>query len=490
MNMKKILSLIGATTLALSGSVTGAILLKSPILTRQVENSETNGEDNSPSDKDKKEEKNDSDSYISPFEIIKKILTDINNSMLTNNSTVSFIENFLKDLKNYSPKIVEYLSFLKFSPSLALTINELAHDWDQQSDFGNSPIVAMKNFINTSKGDIAQAKRTGSKGQWHYVAVRAQYWNWNNFYQYMAGANMNYMMKILSQGNYIGDLINKHLHLGPFTWGFDKDDFVSDISHALQQLPTTKAAWPYLIKAIVPLVKIKVLNLEDPTLGFKNLTWTETTNEDLSMKLLLRELKHLLSAEGYNDLIAMFTSVLTGTFGEDIIIDASMLGYYTFPEMLELINSWPINKIVGDGLKAEVLAKLVVDEIFKITNKLDLGSIFTNMINWMDSVISKNLVVDLKTLSSDLNQLYRTDDFQNGLDQLIDFISNPKTTQYSLDEILKLWGVQKNKSDFKDGSAFFIIKKWINEPNSMLNQVLDNLIAADKKKHLIILSVF
>lgn len=228
-------------------------------------------------------------------------------------------------------------------------------------------------------------------------------------------------------------------------------------------------------------MKIKVLNLEDPTLGFKNLTWTETTNEDLSIKMLLTELKHLLSLEGHNDLIAMFTSILTSIFGEDIIINTGIFGYYSFPAILESINSWPIDEIIGDSLKPEVLAKLVVDEIFKIAKKLDLGSILTNIIKEMDSVISKNLVINFKDLASDLNQLYQTDDFQNGLDQLINFISNPKTTQYSLDEILKLWGLQKYESNFKDGSAFIIFKKWFNDQNSFVHQILDNFIEADKK---------
>lgn len=494
--MKKLLALIGVTSLVMNSGIAGIVLLKNEVqdsINKKllVEVPDVDKIDQSNSNNNIKSENEQlldeliklaSQSYSSPIEIIEQILPYLNNKMLSNDFIVKIIESVLKGLKSSTPEIGQYLSYLNFGPEISMLASELANNWDQQSEHGTTPLDAMRSFINSNKGNIAQAKTVGNKGQWYYVDVRATSWDWNGFYQYMAGANLNYMIKVLTNGSYIGNLIDNHLYLGPFNWGFDKDAFLNDISSAVQKLPTTKAAWPYLIKTIIPLLKTKVLNTLNPTLGFKNLTWETKGDKNLSLKSLLTQVKYLLSPAGRNDLVGMFASLLSGPFGEDIIINCGMLGYYTFTELLEVVNNWPISWIVGDGLKPRVLAEGIVTALTEVTDGLSLRDIFDSLYYKIDAGLNSGATVDLQDLASDLNKLYQTDNFQTGLDQLIDLIENPNTTQSSLKEIFALWGTQKNEANFKIDSPLFIIKKWVDDPNSILSQILNVLRNLEKSE--------
>lgn len=489
--MKKLLALIGATALVLNTGVAGVILLKNTIqedLNKIPLEEKPPVEEIVPPEKeiDETQEiinkiiKIVSENYDSPIEIIDKILPYLNNKLLSNDGIVNILQVFVEGLKNTVPEIGDYLSYLNFGPAVTSLLTELSKDWDQQIDHGTTPLGAMRSYINSSAGNIAQAKTAGNKGQWHYVDVRAGNWNWNDFYQYIAGANMNYMIKLLSNGSYIGNLVDKHLHLGPWTWGFDKDDFLKDISSAIQKLPTTPAAWPYLVKTIVPLLKAEVLQANNPTLGFDNLTWEAANANDLSLKTLLAKVTHLLSPAGHNDLVKIFVNLLSGPFGEDIIINCGALGYYTFTEILEVVNKWPISWIVGAGLKPEVLAEGIVSELTKVTDSIGLTGILEDIFTKAEAGIKENPVVDLKDLVSDLNILYQTDNFQSGLNQLIDLINNPNS-KATLKEIFALWGVQKNEENFKVDSPLFIIKKWIDDPKSILKQIINILRELDRQ---------
>lgn len=486
--MKKLLALIGATALILNTGIAGVILLTNNVQ-EDLEKEKPPVEEIVPPEEEidetqeliNKIAKIIAENYDSPIEIIDKILPYLNNKMLSNDFIVNLLETLVKGLKNTVPGINDYLSYLNFGPVVTSLMTELSQDWDQQNDHGETPLGAMRSYINSSKGDIAQAKAAGNKGQWHYAGVRAGNWNWNNFYQYIAGANMNYMIKVLSNGSYIGNLVDKHLHLGPWRWGFDKDDFLKDISAAIEKLPTTPAAWPYLVKTIVPLLKTEVLQANNPTLGFDNLTWEAINAKDVSLKTLLAKVKHLLSPAGHNDLVKIFIDLLSGPFGEDIVINCGMLGYYTFTEVLEVVNKWPISWIVGDGLKPEVLAEGIVSELTKVTDGIGLIGILEDIFTKAEAGIKENPVVDLKDLVSDLNILYQTDNFQIGLIQLLDLINNPNS-KATLKEIFALWGVQKNEEDFKVDSPLFIIKKWIDDPKSILKQIINILRELDKQE--------
>lgn len=494
--MRKLLALISIASLGLNSGVTGAVLLKDSFRTNIDDSKITTEVDNNKITDDKNKDKKDVvdkfDNVIgdiikiisegnSPVVTISKLLPYLTNENLSNDLFVTILQIFLPQLKNSVPNLEEYLSYLNFGPSVSSLLNEISTDWEQQSDYGDTPLEAIKNFINSNKGDIAQAKRVGSKDQWHYVAIRAaaQGWGWDEFYQYMAGANLNYMIKILSGGNYIGELVNHHLSLGPWQWGFDEAGFLNDLSAAIQKLPTTKAAWPYLIKTIVPLLKTKILQANNPTLGFDNLTWEKESEHDLSVRDLVTQVKHLLSPEGHNDLVNILASVLTGPFGEDIIINCWTFGYFTFPKLLETVNSWPINWIIGDKLKPTTIAESVVNEVTKITNDLNLTSIFDQIISTGDAGIEKNPVIDLPDLANDLNKFYQTDNFEIGLNQLIDLINGNKN--YQLKDIFALWGVQKTEKEFKTDSPLFSLKKWIDDKNSILNHVLNILINIEEK---------
>lgn len=491
--MKKLLALLGVTSLVLNSSAVGVFLLSNTIQSdvNKIKNSSNNSELSietnilindllSHLDTNVLQQK---ENYRSITDIIDLILPFIKNKSLSNDVIVKIIDGLVRKLKEENPNIDQYLSYTRFGRFLSLGVNELANDWDQQVDHGNSSLEAMKNFIASDKGNIAQAKTAGKKGEWHYVEVRARNWNWNDFYQYMAGANMNYMVKILSGGNYIGNLVNKYLDIGPWKYGFNKEAFLEELGTSMQKILETKEAWPYLVKTIMPLLKTKILNQENPTLGFDNLTWEKTTNKNLSLKTLITELKRLLSEAGRNDLIKLFVSLLTGPFGEDIIIDIGTFGYYTFPEILEVVNRPPLSWIIKD-LKPELLATEIVDQLLNITNDLGIVDILDDVINKTEAGIDENPIVDLKELSIDLNKIYANSDFEIGLEKMIDIINNPKTSEYTLQEVFKIWGTQIGEEDFKKDSPLFIIKKWIDNPKSILHQILNILRNIEKNKRM------
>lgn len=477
--MKKLLALISVTTLIINSGV-GGILLSNDIQNNinKIKNADNNSEIDNESLKllnNLLPQLDNKQNYNSITNIIDFILPFINNKSLSNDLIIKIIEKAIKGLKASNPEIVEYLSYAKYGSFVSLAANELANDWDQQKDNGNSPLVAMKNYIASKKGNIAQAKNAGNKGQWHYVAVRAGHWNWNDFYQYIAGANLNYMIKILSNGNYIGNLINRHLDIGPWKYGFNLEGFLNDLTHAMKRLTTAKEALPYLFKAIIPILKTNILKQENPTIGYDYLTWKKTNQKDLSLQTLLGEIKRLLSPSGRSDLVNILASLLTGPFGEDIIIDVGTFGYYTFPEILGLVNSPPISWIIGNKLKPSVISETIVNQLIEITNDLGINNIVDKILTEGDKLITENIKDDFKLLSSDLNKIYVNDNFETGLDQLIDIINNPESSPYSLKEIFQRWGTQNGKDDFKTDSPLFIIKKWIDEPNSIFNQILNIL---------------
>ncbi|MDQ7982803.1 MAG: hypothetical protein REH79_01110 [Spiroplasma sp.] len=409
-------------------------------------------------------------SYPSLVNVVKSYFTNIN---LSNPEIIKIVENILPSIKTNNSKIITSLSLVSdYLKPISVLLNEVITDWDQESDYGTTPLAAMKNYIASDKGNIAQAKNIGTKGQWHYVAVRAKNWTWNDFYQYIAGANLNYMIKKLS-GNYLGELINNHLDAGPFKWGFDQKAFINDLSSAINKLPETLEAWPYLMKAIVPFIKSKILKLENPTLGVKNLTWNKTTGQqDLLLRNLLIELQHLLSPEGQKDLVKLLTSVLTGPFGEDITINMYTLGYYTLPELIDLVNTPPISWIIGAGLKPEVLAEQIANSISDVTKKFKLDETLTQITNFADKYLIDNPVIDLQQLATTFNQLFANDIFVSGLKRLIALINDAKTPDDSLEAILVNWGLQKGETEFKPGSILAIIKNLFDDRNSILNQVL------------------
>lgn len=397
----------------------------------------------------------------------------IDNKVLTDDFTVKIIETLLRSLKFSSLESVKYLSCLKFNSEIIWFINDLTNNWDQESEYGSTTIEAMKNFINSKKGDIAQAKLGGSakdEGQWHNIITRNHNWNWNDFYLYMAGANFNYMIKVLSGGNYIGELVDKYLKINK--WGFDKTNFLNEFSYILNQLETNEKAWFYLIKAIVPVLKYEILNLEKPTIGFKNLTWEKNSDQDLAIENILKKIKYLFSSEGHNDFVKLIANFLVGPFGEDILIDCKIFGYYTFPELLKLVNSWPFSIVIWNGLKPEVIAEKIVDQLTNIMSNSNLIDTIDYLINIKDSSLN-DFSIDLKELCNILNKLFLNVYFKIGLNQIIDIINNPDSSQYSLKEILKMWGVQSEEENFRANSVFAIIKEWIADPNSILNKIFN-----------------
>lgn len=418
---------------------------------------------------------NDANANINKYNSYKSYANDaigyINNQTLSQTKISDVLDLVLHQAKNTVPNISTYLSYVKYEKILTMVTNELLTDWDQQSQYGTDPIAAMQKYMASSKGDIAQGKTAGGKGEWHYVLVRAQAnnWNWNNFYEYMAGANLNYMIKTLSGGSYVGDLINNHVHLLPWNLGFDTDLFLKDLSNAINKLPTTPQAWPFLIKAIVPVLKEKILNMQDPTLRIKDLSWDNKLpgdpNQNVQLKLILQELIHLLSPEGKQDLTNLVAGLLSGPFGEDIIVNLGGFGYYTLPELFADV-SW-----LTSSLNPQVIAGNIVDQITKAVGPLNIPQLINKVITFTDAYLTKNPHIDLRDLATYFNNIFN-DDFNQALNEIVDIINNPDTSKFHAKDVLALLGVQIGQTDFKENSSLYWIQKWLQQPNSSINQIL------------------
>ncbi|WP_375317941.1 hypothetical protein [Spiroplasma endosymbiont of Virgichneumon dumeticola] len=411
--------------------------------------------------------------YATYLPMIKSYL---NNSFLSQDKNVDLIDTALKLVKGLIPNIDNYLSYSTYLPMATSAVKELLSDWDQPQDFsGDNLLAKMKDYMS-KKGTYAQAwQKLNDYDNWHYVETRASGWNWTQFYEYMAGVNFNYIFKLIS-GKYIGDMIADNITttVGLPT-GFNTDGFLKTFTDTISKIVNTPAALPYLIKTIVPVLKAKVLKMENPTLGINSVTWNDdSANKDIAIKTVLLELQHLLSSAGHNDLISLISDLLGGPFGEDIVIKATgwpVTSYWTLPEIFSkfsfIISIHDIATKVADSL-TDALKSIPIDDY--INKVLD----FTN------KYLTTNPVIKLQDLSKYLDLTVDKTEFTTALNDIKDIIDNPSTTTHNVKEVLTILGVQFNgETTFKVGSVLDSLSAWLNTPNSSINQLL-GIIQGDK----------
>jgi len=401
---------------------------------------------------------------------IKNYLT---NSNLSNPIIMNLIDNSLKN-KKLVPNISEILSYIKYDQLLFDAINECLTDWDQQSQFSGATALDCMHDYMSKKGTISEAWQNTNRGwpNWYYVQMQASNWNWNNdFYEYMAGVNFNYLFKKVS-GKYLGDMLTENITLNPLAKHFNDQQFAKTFQAALDKIINNPNTWPYLVKAIIPIIKIKFLNLDNPTLGIKNITWdnpnpiAKNTKQVVELKTILTKLQHFLSPEGRSDLINLIASLLGGPFGEDIIITVYPLDNplcYTLPEVFKTY-SWFIS--LND------IASQVVDQLRAGIENLEIPKWISKIVDFTNKYLTNNPIIDLQDLASYLNVTFGSAAFSTALANVKDIIENPTTTTHSAQEIFALLGVQLNNNKFKENSVLDNLTKWLATPNSTINQIL------------------
>lgn len=398
-------------------------------------------------------------SYNTYLPMVKKKL---NNIFLSQDVSVNSFDYGLKVAKEKIPDIDNYLSYANYLPVVTTVVQELVNDWDQPKDFSGANLLAKMKDYMSKKGEYAQAwQKLKGHDNWHYVESRAGNWNWTQFYEYMAGVNFNYVFKLIS-GKYIGDMITDNIYLT----GFDSATFLKTFSDAISKIINTPSAFPYLIKALVPIIKEKVLKLEAPTLGIKTVTWKDNnTTKSVVIKKVLLELQDLLSPAGHNNLVSLISSLFSGPFGEDIIINAAGL-LYTLPEIFSTSPySWFIS--VND------IATKVADSLTDILKSIPIDDYINKIITFTNKYLTTNPDIDLEDFSKYFNLTIGNKDFSTALLDIKDIIDNPNSSVHNAKEVLEILGVQFNgKTNFKTGSVFDSLSTWLNIPNSSINQLL------------------
>ncbi|WP_342277019.1 hypothetical protein [Spiroplasma endosymbiont of Nebria brevicollis] len=411
--------------------------------------------------------------YVTYLPMVKSYL---NNSFLSQDSTVNLVGTALKLVKGLIPDIDNYLSYSTYLPMATSAVKELLSDWDQPQDFsGDNLLAKMKDYMSKN-GTYAQAwQKLNDFDNWHYVETRAGEWNWTQFYEYIAGVNFNYIFKLIS-GKYIGDMIADNITttLGVPS-GFNSDGFLKTFTDAISKIVTTPAALPYLIKTIVPVLKEKVLKMENPTLGINSVTWNDgNANKAVAIKTVLLELQHLLSPAGHDELISLISDLLGGPFGEDIVIKPTgwpVTSYWTLPEIFSKFSFI---------ISIHDIATKIADSLSSILKSIPIDDYINKILDFTNKYLTTNPVIDLQDLSKYLDLTVGKTEFTSALIDIEDIIDNPSSSTHSIKEVLAILGVQFNgETTFKVGSVFDSLSAWLNTPNSSINQLL-GIIQGDK----------
>lgn len=435
--------------------------------------------------------------YSTYSSILPMVKSYLNNTTLANDGMINTINGLLNTIKSLVPNIDDYLSYTKYIPIVTSTIKELLTDWDQEDSFsGNTPLQKMDDYMS-KKATFAQAWNIPKNEKWHYVKDRAGNWNWNQFYEYIAGVNFNYMFKLLS-GKYIGDMISDNI---TYTWGvptptgFNSANFNTTLSATLDKILTNSEAWPYLIKTIIPMVKSEVLKLPNPTLGIDSITWSNkklNDNNTIQLKAVLAIFQRLISSK--DDLLKLVTNLMTGPFGEDIIAKATIFWatifwedtYWTLPEIQSKLS---FVSAVSD------IPKQVVDNLETVIKTIPINETITNIVAFTNKYLTINPVIDLKDLSIYLDLTFGSKDFVNALNEIKHLIDHPTNDTTKIKAILELLGVdfKNGQTKFKTGSVLASLYNWLNIPTSSLNSllniivnkthngILDNMLAEQQK---------
>lgn len=410
--------------------------------------------------------------YSEYCNILPQIKNFLNNSFLASDTIIDL----LKNLKNIVPNISDYLSYANYIPVVTTIIEELLTDWDQENNFiGNTPLQKMEDYMK-KKGTFAQAWNIPKNEKWSYVKDRAGKWNWNQFYEYIAGANFNYLFKLVS-GKYLGEMVTDNITytLG-IPSGFDVDNFNTTLSSSLDKILTNSQAWPYLVKTIIPMLKSEVLKLTNPTLGIDSITWDDKTlieNSTIQLKTVLTVFQKLLSSK--DDLLKLVTNLMTGPFGEDIIAKVTVAwtdSYWTLPEIQDKFS---FISAISD------IPKQVVDNFETIIKEVPINETINKIFDFTNKYLTNNPVIDLKDLSTYLDLTFGSKDFIKALNNLKYMIDHPTTNDSVAKEILTTLGVQfDGQTSFKESSVLASLSKWLNTSTSSLNSLL-NLIVNKKQ---------
>jgi len=423
---------------------------------------------------------NNINSYSSYHDILPMVKNYLNNSILSNDDTVNMIDGMLKNIKNLIPNINDYLSYTNYIPIITNTIDELLADWDQEDNFSrNTTFEKMQDYMS-KKATFAQAWNIPSHEKWYYVKDEAKNWNWNQFYEYIAGVNFNYMFKSIS-GKYIGEMISdniKYALWGARPIGFNSDNFNVTFSETLNKILTNPVAWPYLIKTIIPMVKSEVLKLTNPTLGIDSITWDDKTplkNNTVQLKKVLTIFQELISSK--DNMLKLVTNLMTGPFGEDIIAKATFAwtdSYWTLPEIQKKFS---FISAISD------IPQQVVNSLESAIKNVPISDIINKIFEFTNKYLTTNPLIDLKDLVKYLDLTFGSKDFINALNNLKYIINHPTTDNISkTKEILQLLGVQfGDETNFKQDSFLANFSNWLNTPTSSLNSLLN--IIVDKTHH-------
>lgn len=428
--------------------------------------------------------------YNSYHQIVPTVKSYLNNSILSNSSTVNLVDTTLKSIKTLVPNIEDYLFYSKYIPLIITTMKELSTNWAQENDFsGNSRLAKMEDYMSKN-ATFAQAWNIPKHEQWYYVKSRATNWDWNQFYQYIAGVNFNYMFKLIS-GKYLGEMITDNISytLGVPS-GFNSDNFNTNFITIFNKILSNPEALPYLVRTIIPLLKTEVLKLPNPTLSIDNITWDDknitNSSNSLQLKQILTIFQNLISSKA--DLLKLVTHLMTGPFGEDIIAKTTIVwtdSYWTLPEIQDEF-SWvsaisDIPQQIVDNLEAKIKNIPIndkINQIFAFTNKY----------------LTINPIIDLKDLTRYLDLIFGSKEFNDALNMIKYIINYPKDDTSKTKEMLQLLGVDfQGGPRFKKNSVFANFTNWLNSPTSSLNTliktvtndktddgILDNMLKTEK----------
>ncbi|WP_425381556.1 hypothetical protein [Spiroplasma endosymbiont of Polydrusus pterygomalis] len=407
--------------------------------------------------------------YRNYCSILPQIKNYLNNSFLSNDNIVDL----LKNIKDIVPNIDDYLSYANYIPAVTTIIQQLLTDWDQETNFtgGNTTLQKMEDYM-AKKATFAQAWNIPKNEKWYYVKDRAGNWNWNQFYQYIAGANFNYLFKLVS-GKYIGEMITDNITytLG-IPSGFNVANFNTTISASLDKILINSEAWPYLIKTIIPILKSEVLKLTNPTLGINTITWDDKTlikNNTIQLKEVLTVFQKLISSKA--DLLKLVTNLMTGPFGEDIITKVTVAwtdSYWTLPEIQDKFS---FISAISD------IPKQVVNNLETTIKQVPINETINKIFDFTSKYLTINPVIDLQDLSTYLKLTFGSNDFIKALNNLKYIIDHPTNNNSKAKEILAMLGVQfDGETSFKEGSVLASLSNWLKTPTSSLNSLL-NIIA-------------
>lgn len=420
--------------------------------------------------------------YTTYLPMIKSYL---NNSFLSQDSNVDLVDSALKLVKELIPNIDTYLSYTTYLPMVTNVVKSLLTYWDQPQSFdGNNLLAKMKDYMS-KKGRYAQAWQSlNGHDNWYYVETRASNWDWTQFYEYMAGVNFNYIFKLIS-GKYIGDMITDNITTtAGLPTSFNTNGFLNSFTNTISKIVNTPASLPYLMQTIIPILKIKVLKMENATLGINNITWNnENFNKAVAIKTVLLQLQHLLSPAGQSDLVSLISDLLGGPFGEDIIIKTTSWPWTSYDTLPEVFSK------VSFIISIHDIATKIVDSINDTLKTIPIDDYINKIVNFTNKYLTTNPVIDLQDLSKYLDLTFNNPTFIFALSDIKDIIDNPNS-KHSAKEVLGKLGVQFNvESTFKTGSVLDSLSSWFNTPNSSINQLLA-IIQGDKNHPGIINNLF